>query len=318
MKSLHRILDWILNVACLAVAVLALVLLAQRFLPTARNSTLDGPRVGSVAKLRGAGWAADRPTLVMAIQTGCHWCEASANFYHDLLRSSSGGAFHPIAVFPTTSSDNRAFLEKLKLGIDDVREADFGELGVRGTPTLILVGSNGQVEASWVGLLSPQLENEVFKRLGVERPSKSLDQPSNEVSPSSDLMTGSQFVGLQASSTLLQVIDVRPRSEFAAGHIMGSLNIPTEELEARAVHEVPRPATVVVYCHYCPPCENQRKSEGNLTYCVSGRLWLQKLGFTDLKILDADLSQLQDLGVNIAGLTREPFTTGSTPVQVAQ
>jgi len=43
------------------------------------------------------------------------------------------------------------------------------------------------------------------------------------------------------------VIDVRPRSEYDAGHFPGSVSIPMDEVEDRR-HEIPDGAEVVVYC----------------------------------------------------------------------
>lgn len=48
------------------------------------------------------------------------------------------------------------------------------------------------------------------------------------------------------------VIDVRPKVEFAAGHIQGARSVPVDELEARLA-EIPEDAEVVAYCRgpYC-------------------------------------------------------------------
>lgn len=48
------------------------------------------------------------------------------------------------------------------------------------------------------------------------------------------------------------VLDVRPESEYAAGHIAGAFSIPVRELELR-LDEIPRGAEVVAYCRgpYC-------------------------------------------------------------------
>ena len=43
------------------------------------------------------------------------------------------------------------------------------------------------------------------------------------------------------------VLDVRPRSEYAAGHIPGALSMPLAELEARLA-ELPADAEIVAYC----------------------------------------------------------------------
>jgi rhodanese-related sulfurtransferase len=48
------------------------------------------------------------------------------------------------------------------------------------------------------------------------------------------------------------VIDVRPRVEFAAGHIQGARSVPLDELEARLA-ELPVDVEIVAYCRgpYC-------------------------------------------------------------------
>jgi rhodanese-related sulfurtransferase len=48
------------------------------------------------------------------------------------------------------------------------------------------------------------------------------------------------------------VVDVRPRDEFEAGHIPGSLSIPVDEL-AHRLRELPKSREVVAYCRgpYC-------------------------------------------------------------------
>ena len=48
------------------------------------------------------------------------------------------------------------------------------------------------------------------------------------------------------------ILDVRPREEFAAGHIPGALSVPLEELDA-VLARLPKRAQVVAYCRgpYC-------------------------------------------------------------------
>jgi len=55
---------------------------------------------------------------------------------------------------------------------------------------------------------------------------------------------------LKSGSAVL--VDVRPSSEYAAGHISGAISIPHDELEER-MSELPRDKEVVAYCRgpYC-------------------------------------------------------------------
>jgi rhodanese-related sulfurtransferase len=48
------------------------------------------------------------------------------------------------------------------------------------------------------------------------------------------------------------VVDVRPREEYDAGHIVGAISIPLAELDTR-IEELPREKTIVLYCRgpYC-------------------------------------------------------------------
>lgn len=50
----------------------------------------------------------------------------------------------------------------------------------------------------------------------------------------------------------LVILDVRPTEEYQAGHILGAVSIPIDELATR-ITELPDDAQIVVYCrgHYC-------------------------------------------------------------------
>jgi len=56
----------------------------------------------------------------------------------------------------------------------------------------------------------------------------------------------------RAKKGLVTVLDVRPREEYAAGHIRGAINVPVTELKQR-LNEIPRGQEVVAYCRgpYC-------------------------------------------------------------------
>jgi hypothetical protein len=57
------------------------------------------------------------------------------------------------------------YLADLGIAVDDVRQARLTSLGIRGTPTLLLVNKDGVVRSSWVGRLRPEKELEVMARL---------------------------------------------------------------------------------------------------------------------------------------------------------
>jgi rhodanese-related sulfurtransferase/DNA-binding transcriptional ArsR family regulator len=62
------------------------------------------------------------------------------------------------------------------------------------------------------------------------------------------------------------VLDVRPRDEFAAGHIPGALSVPLDELDV-ALARLPKRAEIVAYCRgpYCvlaPQAVEQLRAKG--------------------------------------------------------
>ena len=67
-----------------------------------------------------------------------------------------------------------------------------------------------------------------------------------EPSEKSDLVEQAEVErGLASDQVVL--LDVRPRLEFAAGHIAGSISLPLEELESRLA-DLPRDREIVAYC----------------------------------------------------------------------
>jgi hypothetical protein len=321
----ERIFTWVLNGLTLLIALLAVVFLIRGYLrPLVEPSLPQGPHVGSQVNLPGVNRAANESTLVLALQVGCHWCESSAGFYRDLIRSNSKGAVHLLAVLPQPIQQDQQFLRSLSLELQDVRQVNLATLNVYATPTLLLLGGDGRIKKVWMGMLSPDGEADVFSTLGLARvqaPSeKSVhaapllpDSPTDPGVP--NLISSVQMIRLRQHQKVLPIIDVRPLPEFQKGHIAQSINIPQDEFEARFPHEVPKGVTVVLYCHYCAPCETQKESEGVATYCKVSEQWAEKLGYSQVKILSDDLERLQMAGIQIAGSPAEQFVSGSTPVR---
>jgi peroxiredoxin len=107
---------------------------------------------GKAPIVPGVDYASADRTLVLFLSTHCHFCEESLPFYRDLsTKLSEKKTGHIVAVFPQTPAEVRAFKEKQNLEIDSVADAQLGDYGVSGTPTLLLVGRDGKVLKSWVG-----------------------------------------------------------------------------------------------------------------------------------------------------------------------
>jgi hypothetical protein len=118
---------------------------------------------GTNVSLEGVDWSKNGRTLLLALSSKCHFCTESAPFYQRLARERSRARL--IALVPHTVDEGKRYLEELKVDVDEVRQVPFGSLGVRGTPTIILVGDQGSTIKSWVGKLASNTEAEVLAAL---------------------------------------------------------------------------------------------------------------------------------------------------------
>jgi hypothetical protein len=165
------------NVATIAIAILLGVAVAQlRSLakPTksAQQTTAAQPipfeplQPGTKMPIAGVDWARNERTLLMALSQGCRYCSASAPFYQRLTKEMAGRKnIGVLAVFPQPVNDARNYLSKLGVSVADIRQVSFDDLGVLGTPTLILVDKAGFVTNAWRGQLPANKEDEVLSLL---------------------------------------------------------------------------------------------------------------------------------------------------------
>lgn len=174
-----RRIQVIANVAIIAVAVLAGAVLIKYYLvakPTVASAPADAAakfpyrgnrppadiqiQPGTNISLNGVDWAKNGKTLLLAISDKCHFCTESAPFYQRL--ASNHAKARLVAVLPQPVDEGKKYLDGMKVSVDDVRQAPLTVLGIRGTPTLILVDNSGATVRSWRGKLTPDKEGEVL------------------------------------------------------------------------------------------------------------------------------------------------------------
>jgi phage shock protein E len=79
----------------------------------------------------------------------------------------------------------------------------------------------------------------------------------------------SRFIDGKEAHTL---VDVRTPDEFKSGHLVGSINIAVQELNAR-LNKIPKGKPVVVYCH-----SGSRSSQAAKTLLAAGYTDIYDLG----------------------------------------
>jgi thiol-disulfide isomerase/thioredoxin len=152
-------LEAIANVAVIVVALAVGYVVLGRYVSArhAPRSVAAGDRLG---KIPGVDWHQHDHTLVLVLNTGCHFCEQSVPFYQKLAETQgpAGNDLEIIAAFPNDANMVGEFMTRANLRIRSVAEVTLDELRVVATPTLILVNRDGRVERTWVGALSPREE----------------------------------------------------------------------------------------------------------------------------------------------------------------
>jgi thioredoxin-related protein len=129
----------------------------------ARNENRLQP--GTKVNLSDVDWARNQKTLVLALSNTCHFCTDSADLYKRLAEQRIERGLRLVAVLPQSIGDGQAYLKKLGVTVDEVKQAPLASFGVTGTPTLMLVDSGGILKQSWTGKLPPDKEADLFKSL---------------------------------------------------------------------------------------------------------------------------------------------------------
>jgi hypothetical protein len=70
-----------------------------------------------------------------------------------------------VAVLPQATEEGKRYLEGLGVDVNEIRQSSLSEIKVTGTPTLMLVNSDGIVTDSWVGKLPADQEADVLSKV---------------------------------------------------------------------------------------------------------------------------------------------------------
>ena len=171
MRDISKKLEAAAHIAIIVVAVLLSVVLVKNYL-LPRKDQPDRPdappqiSAGTHISVPDVDWARNGRTLMVVLSTNCRFCTASASLYQQIAQEfSQRQDIKVVAIFPQSVTDAQKYLSDLGVTIDDVRQVRPDVVGVRGTPTLLLVDKTGTVQKVWTGKLPPEKESEVLAEL---------------------------------------------------------------------------------------------------------------------------------------------------------
>lgn len=168
-NKLNKRIELVVNLAIILVVILIGVFFVKNYLLPSRSTpeTVDyRVPAGTKVSLPEIDWAQNGETLLVVLKKGCRFCAESAPFYQRLASETAAkNGVRLVAVLPQEINEAKQYLSSLNVPIDEVRQAELAALGVRGTPTLILVNGKGEVVESWAGKLPAEDETEVLRRI---------------------------------------------------------------------------------------------------------------------------------------------------------
>ena len=118
------------------------------------GTSLDGGAIG-------IDFAEPRATLIMVLASDCPFCQESMPFYRRLL-SHDRARVQVVVAAPVRDAGMGDYLASESVTPDAQVFVEAGILPVGGTPTLLVVDSEGVVTHAWVGLLDAEREADVL------------------------------------------------------------------------------------------------------------------------------------------------------------
>ena len=184
-------------------------------------------------------------TAILMLDVNCPACLLSRPFYKELggvVAQKRQSRFVVLTEDPIEVA--RKWLNEGDVQGRIVRIRSRKTLGFVGTPTLVLADAKGVVTDMVFGALG-EAEGERFKaRLRGDHDTEPLRLPYTitEVSAREHPEIGTRGVA--------QLIDTRDRTAFVGEHALSAVNIPRDELVARAPAELRKSLPVAVDCRY--------------------------------------------------------------------
>lgn len=168
MNKLNQKSELIANLLIIVVAVLLIGVIGQKYLFSSKainQKARPQPIVGSMLNVPDVDFSSQPKTLVLALQTGCRFCNESASFYKRIIENARNKNIKLVAVLPTDVEESKAHLNELGLTNLEVKRAPLENIQVGGTPTLILTNEKGEITDFWIGKLPLNKETEVINKL---------------------------------------------------------------------------------------------------------------------------------------------------------
>lgn len=188
MQIPYKRIELLANISIIFAALLVTTLLAKRFIidrpsDPGSSSAQERVKVGTRVSLPDLDWSQSDRNLILILNKDCRFCTESASFYQRIVTETKNlQGVRVVAALPHELAVSSRYLSGLQVGISEIRQADPTSLGVRGTPTLLLVNKAGLITDIWSGKVPPDKEAEVLSRIKPNNLSNSTGWEGNPLS----------------------------------------------------------------------------------------------------------------------------------------
>lgn len=166
MAQWARRLEITTNIAILSFSLAVGGLLARNyFQPKPQQRPERKALVGTKLRMPDVVWNSSAKTVVLAISTQCHFCSDSIPFYQKLTQLAAGKHTRIVGVLPQPEEESKRYLTGNRIAVAEVHRLSLGAVGIEGTPTVLIVDSEGRVTREWVGKLDAEGEKQVLSAL---------------------------------------------------------------------------------------------------------------------------------------------------------
>lgn len=207
----------------------------------------------------GADWPLERlvfkdreRTVVLGLSADCRVCQESRPFYRQLIAMSAApSARFGVSILLNKSAGKEEFVKSLGRGHSRAHEVRLKEFGIHRTPTAWVIARGGGVLFVQVGRLSKAREGNLVGLANGRFPSLEVASAYEDELPFE--LTEAAFRQLTANG-VTQLLDVRAREASALQRgPFRAVNIPLDELPARAPEELDPKVRTVVDCTHLDP-----------------------------------------------------------------
>ena len=169
MKNKGTKLDIITNILTISVILLLGYVLINKFILNDKavpKSSEANSLIGKQIDIPNINWSKNSQTLLIVLSTTCHFCTENVPFYQKLAQQfNKKEELKLMAVFPQQQSVAKDYLSNNKIAINDIFQIVPSEIGVKGTPTILLLDNEGKVIQAWLGKIPASEEEKIIKEI---------------------------------------------------------------------------------------------------------------------------------------------------------